>query len=215
MDAFNEHETRLKHPFSMMVAGPRRSGKTEFTRKLIVNSQNIIDKKIDRFIWFYANTQDELAKQLSHKVEFRKKLPDHDLEDEFSDNILTNTLIVLDDLMEEANKRSDIKSLFTRGRHLNISVLFLTQNLFHQGKNNRDISLNTDYMVLFRNPRDISIVNHIGKQMGDVVLMKDAYKKATESPFSFLLVDMRCDSDDRLRFRANIFDDFQVVYRKV
>ena len=37
-----------------------------------VNSQNIIDKKIDRFIWFYANTQDELAKQLSHKVEFRK-----------------------------------------------------------------------------------------------------------------------------------------------
>ena len=70
-------------------------------------------------------------------------------------------------------------------------------------------------MILFRNPRDVSIVNHIGKQMGDIVLMKEAYKKATEHPFSFLVVDMRCDSIDRLRFRSNVFDKFQIVYEKV
>ena len=215
MEAYSEDDIKFKHPFSMMIAGPRRSGKTEFTRKLILNSETLIDEKIDRFVWFYSSTQDELVKSLSHKVEFRKKLPAHDLEDEFSEGTMERVFVVIDDLMEEANKRSDVKSLFTRGRHLNVSVLFLTQNLFHRGKNNRDISLNTDYMILFRNPRDVSIVNHIGKQMGDIVLMKEAYKKATENPFSFLVVDMRCDSIDRLRFRSNVFDEFQIVYEKV
>ena len=215
MEVYSEDDIKFKHPFSMMIAGPRRSGKTEFTRKLILNSETLIDEKIDRFVWFYSSTQDELVKSLSHKVEFRKKLPAHDLEDEFSEGTMERVFVVIDDLMEEANKRSDVKSLFTRGRHLNVSVLFLTQNLFHRGKNNRDISLNTDYMILFRNPRDVSIVNHIGKQMGDIVLMKEAYKKATENPFSFLVVDMHCDSIDRLRFRSNVFDEFQIVYEKV
>ena len=186
MEVYSEDDIKFKHPFSMMIAGPRRSGKTEFTRKLILNSETLIDEKIDRFVWFYSSTQDELVKSLSHKVEFRKKLPAHDLEDEFSEGTMERVFVVIDDLMEEANKRSDVKSLFTRGRHLNVSVLFLTQNLFHRGKNNRDISLNTDYMILFRNPRDVSIVNHIGKQMGDIVLMKEAYKKATENTVSIV-----------------------------
>jgi len=33
-------------------------------------------------------------------------------------------------------------------------VLLLTQNLFHQDTNSRDISLNAKYLVLFKNVRD-------------------------------------------------------------
>ena len=59
MEVYSEDDIKFKHPFSMMIAGPRRSGKTEFTRKLILNSETLIDEKIDRFVWFYSSTQDE------------------------------------------------------------------------------------------------------------------------------------------------------------
>ena len=47
--------------------------------------------------------------------------------------------------------------LFTKGsQHRNISVVLITQNIFHQSKNYRDISLNTKYLVLLKNVRDRS-----------------------------------------------------------
>ena len=57
-------------------------------------------------------------------------------------------LIILDDLLNEVYSK-DVCDLFTKGsHHRNISVLLLTQNLFHQGINCRDISLNAKYLVL-------------------------------------------------------------------
>ena len=64
--------------------------------------------------------------------------------------------------MENASNRSDVTALFTHGRHEDVSVIFLTQNLFHKGKYTRDMSLNTDYMVLFKNVRDASVITHLG-----------------------------------------------------
>ena len=61
-----------------------------------------------------------------------------------------NNLIILDDMMDEATQDNRISRLFTRGRHDNLSDL--KQNLFH--KNQREISLNPDYMVIFKKLRD-------------------------------------------------------------
>ena len=63
-----------------------------------------------------------------------------------------NNLIILDDMMDNATQDKRVSQLFTRGRHDNLSVIYLTQNLFH--KNQTEISLNSDYMVIFKNPRD-------------------------------------------------------------
>jgi hypothetical protein len=40
--------------------------------------------------------------------------------------------------------------------HRNISVMYIVQNLFHRGKHHRTIGLNAHYMVVFKNPRDVS-----------------------------------------------------------
>ena len=61
-------------------------------------------------------------------------------------------VIILDDLMDETSKRFKVPQLFTQGRHDSLSVIYLIQNLFH--KNQRTLSLNSDYMVIFKNPRD-------------------------------------------------------------
>ena len=63
-------------------------------------------------------------------------------------------LIILHGLMDEASQCLKITQLFTRARYDNLSMIYLTQNLFH--KNQRGLSLNSDYMVIFKNPRDDS-----------------------------------------------------------
>ena len=64
-------------------------------------------------------------------------------------------LSFFDDQMIDAGKDQRIVNLFTRGsRHHNLSVIYIVQNVFHQGKASRSISLNSHYLVLFNNPRD-------------------------------------------------------------
>ncbi len=120
-------------------------------------------------------------------------------------------LIIIDDLMEEASKRSDVKHLFTRGRHEDISVIFLSQNAFHKGAHFREMSLNTDYFVIFKNVRDASTISHIASQMNTTRFLPLAYKDATMGKYSYLLCDLRSDTDERVRYRANIFDDERVI----
>ena len=164
MHIVDAEDLKLKHPCTVLVAGPRRSGKSEFTKKLILQSDKLFDKKIEKFIWYYQGVvQPELYSSLSGRVHFIQGLPDYNIEENFPGD--TRILLVFDDLMYEASSRADIKALFTRGRHRNLSVIFLTQNLFHQGKHSREMSLNSDYLVLFKNPRDASIVTNLARQM--------------------------------------------------
>ena len=64
------------------------------------------------------------------------------------------SLIILDDLLQQVYSK-DVCDLFIKGsHHRNIRILLLTQNIFHQGTNCRDISLNAKYLVLLKNVRD-------------------------------------------------------------
>ena len=75
-------------------------------------------------------------------------------------------LVVTDDLMHELSNDQRITNLFTKGcHHRNLSVMFTLQNIFHRGKELRDMSLNCNYLVVFKSPRDSSQVNHLARQM--------------------------------------------------
>ena len=55
-------------------------------------------------------------------------------------------LYIIDDMMGE--KDAFIAKLFTKkSHHGNHSVIYNVQNLFHQSKDNRTISLNVSYLV--------------------------------------------------------------------
>ena len=60
-------------------------------------------------------------------------------------------------------------------------MLYLVQNLFHKNKESRTISLNSQYMVVFKNPRDASQMSHLARQMypGRVKFVQEAFKDAT------------------------------------
>ena len=70
-------------------------------------------------------------------------------------------------------------------------VFFLTQNLFHAKQ--RVISLNADYIMVFRNPRDGSQFGHLAREVmpQNTKFLNWAYKEATENPHSYLLLYLK------------------------
>jgi ABC-type dipeptide/oligopeptide/nickel transport system ATPase subunit len=93
-------------------------------------------------------------------------------------------LIILDDLLTQVHSEK-VCTLFTKGsQHRNISVILITQNLFHQGPYCRDISLNTKYLVLLKNTRDKKQFSHLARQVypENSKSLYDSYLDATEKP---------------------------------
>ena len=116
---------------------------------------------------------------------------------------------MFDDLMTEAKCDQRIADLFTKGsHHRNISVVYLTQNLFPQGKACRDIILNTQYMVLFNNPIDRQQVATLARRIypsTSAVFMK-RFERATSYPYGHLVIDLKSDTAEKDRLHTEIFD---------
>jgi hypothetical protein len=65
------------------------------------------------------------------------------------------SLIVIDDLTRDATNSEDVCELFVEGsHHRNTSVACILQKSFSKGKENRTMSINAQYIVLFKNSRD-------------------------------------------------------------
>ena len=77
-------------------------------------------------------------------------------------------------------------------------MLLLTQNLFHQGTNCRDISLNAKYLVLLKNASDKNQFLYSARQAypEDSQSLYDAYREATRQPHGYLILDFAQDTDD-------------------
>ena len=103
-----------------------------------------------------------------------------------------NSLLVLDDMMSQCSNDQRIADLFTRGSHHNgISVLYLTQNLFPPDKFSRTISLNSHYVIIFRNRRDSLGICTLAKQMfpGHTNYLMESFRDAMTKPYGYLLID--------------------------
>ena len=114
--------------------------------------------------------------------------------------------------MNEASNSFNVTQLLTLGSHDNISLIYLTQKLFH--KNQRVLSLNSDYMVIFKNSRDNSQFATIARQIrpDNVKFLMWAYKDAISSLHSYFMLDLKPDTEERFRVQSNILDYPQHVY---
>ena len=192
------------HPFSMLISGGRKAGKTEFTKSILRYSNKMVNEPIKRIVWCYSKHQPDLLKELNEinkDIEYVEGIPS-DINNEFDRN--TTNLIILDDLMDEASKDERIAQLFTRGRHDNLSVIYMTQNLFQ--KNQRNISLNSDYLVIFKNARDQSQIQHLARQFmpANSKFLIWAYQDATKQAHSYLMLDVTPTTDDRFRVMSKV-----------
>lgn len=124
-------------------------------------------------------------------------------------------LFVIDDSMLESQNKT-MASLFTKGcHHQNISVIFITQNIFHQSKYARDISLNFSHLVIMNNPRDRLQFQHLARQLypENSRTLSNIYRDITQEPFSYIYIDLNQNTHPLLRFRSDIFNkNYTTVY---
>lgn len=203
---------QFQHPFSMIVSGPSGCGKTTFLSKLLDNISWMIKPSIAKIIWCYSENN-SIPKTDFKEIQYAQGIPD------FIDNVKNEPLlIILDDLMNNSDN-SKISELFIKGsHHRNISVILVTQNIFHKGVHSRDISLNTKYLIVFKNPRDQQQFQYLARQIypeKSKDLLK-IYKEATSTPHNYLLIDLTQEISDTLRFRTNIFSkNYCIIYCKI
>jgi hypothetical protein len=201
-------DVRLKHPFTCTVAGPSTSGKTWFVFRLIKHVDRLIVPAPKKILYCYGEFQPSFSE--FPEVEFHEGLPDVSRFDGRQ-----RVLLIIDDLMNEADQ--NVCNLFTKlSHHRGVSVVFITQNLYHRNRFVRTMNLNTHYIVMFKNPRDANQVTTLARQMypGRSKFMVEAFKDATKNPYGYLLIDLKPETDERYRIRTNIFpdDDRQYVY---
>ena len=132
---------KLQHPFTLIVAEANSCGRSTFVIRLIECREKICDIVFDNIAWYHIENN---APHHLKNVSFVKDVPD------FANPENVPAIVVLDDLMVSADS-TKVSELFSKGsHHHNISLVLITQNLFHQISSSRNISLNSKYIVGLR-----------------------------------------------------------------
>lgn len=199
----------FKSQSSLMIVGPSNCGKTYFTSRLLKHKDVMFTENICNVLYCYSVWQvafDKMSQDVEN-IQFHQGIPDDALIKRFTEDKLHN-LVILDDLMVEFLQDKTAYKLFTMGcHHLNLSLIFITHNMFQQGPHSRTISLNANYFILFRNIRDCMQVRSLNRQIfpGKNSTLIDAYQDATSKPHGYIIIDFTPNTDDVFRLRTDIF----------
>ena len=116
-------------------------------------------------------------------------------------------LIAFDDMIADmiSNKKlnSIVTELFIRCRKLNISLVFIIQSYFKVPKDVRKDSSHF-FIMKIPNKRELQqiAINHSSDiNTKDFI---EIYRKCTDKPYSFLVIDTTLPSNNPLRFRKNL-----------
>lgn len=199
-------------PFTLLISGSSQSGKTNLTFNLLKMKNDLFSKKTSKTILFYKKYQDIYSVMLKNKIINEMIEIDDKMitENEFVKLISHyknkgGSLCIFDDCMEYVDENSS--KIFTKiAHHENCNVIFITQSLYIDNKYYRMMSKNANYMIVMKNPRDVSHIRTLASQMGlDIKLLLSAYKDATKTSYSYLLIDFHPTTPEHIRLRSNIF----------
>lgn len=212
------YDLRLKTPFTYLVAGPSKSGKTTHIFNILRCRDDLLNTNNNpasvNIIYYYNHWQDIFSEIQSENIvtDWVQQLPTiqdiRDRTEHFRD--IGGSIIIIDDFAQHVNQ--DIADLFTVLSHANnISVFLMTQNIFQRNPVFRTISLNSSYISIHKNPRDSSQIVHFAKQFapGNSKYIVEAYKACTKKPYSYMLFDHNQDTPDIIRVRSDILPNEQ------
>ena len=198
---------RFHTPASLMVTGPSGCGKTVFTTKLLLNNADLFAQAPKSIHYCYGSWQKGYDLLKKGGVKFHEGIPDSD---SLPNWFPQGGLLVLDDLMDECGNDKRVLDLFTKhSHHQNITVIYLCQDLFPNGKFAKTISRNAHYIVAFKNPRDQLgmrnlLLQSFPTQWSEVL---DTFRKVTDRPFGYLLLDLHPTSQDDQRVLSHLLKE--------
>ena len=205
------YDRTWKKNFKVFVAGPSSCGKTIFSCDTIQNWPLISRQAFHAIIYCWNKWQP--------KYEDMRQLVTHWVKDDESmiskiKSIARGqpVLIIFDDAIK-SESLPEIANLFMiGGRHSNMSMMFLTQRMFDSDKSFMQISRNSDYFVVFKNPRDASEIGRLAQQLtpGKRGLLP-IYEEATKDPWSYLFIDLTQECPPAVKYTSHLFDENGVV----
>ena len=207
----------FQHPSTMVLAGPTMCGKTRMLMKML--ARHAIQPPPQRIVLVYGEWQDAYDEQealgeagVVLRTEFVKDF-DAALYETLDPSV--RKLVILDDQMENDSVHKSKKGghhlskYFTQGaHHRNLTVIYIVQNLYHQDRSMRTITLNSHYLVLFNIPRDKTQVRTLGQQMypNNPKFLPAAYDDATQEPYGYLVIDLRPNTSNLTRIRTKVLE---------
>jgi hypothetical protein len=201
---FENHHIRLQMPFTLLVSGPSSSGKSTLVFQIIKHRNQLTDRKIQEILFVLPeNHKISLPSYIKNDkaVSIHHGLPDLN---KFNERKIPY-LLVLDDMMSEVNEQMML--LFSRiSHHKDVSVIMLSQNFYYNNKFYRSISLNCQYVILQRNPRNPQQISILANQLfpSDRQFLIDSFNDATKQPYKYLLLDFTQRCPNQLRIRTCI-----------
>ena len=199
--------------FKAFLAGKSNSGKSTLLFE-ILKTKNIFNEIFHCITYHFSEEQElfEKMKKTIPNITFIKGLPK-----DIKKHGNSHCLLIIDDLLAEAANSDLILDLFLKkSHHLKKSLFLLTQNLYYQGKYFRNLSLNCDYFIIFKNPRDQSQIATFSRQMfpNNSTLLSDIYTAVTyDTPYGYVYLDMTKKKKDCLRIWTNITTKRPLVFK--
>src|SRR6266699_2533385 len=175
-------DMRLHMGSCMMVSGPHTSGKTVFIVSLIDHAREMFDIMPFKVFWCYGHHTALHDKLKSRNYNMIQGIPSN------FDFVTPNSIVMLDDLMVASKNNESVTNLFINAaHHVPCFVIWQSQNLFPKGAEFRTRQLNSQYLVIFKNVRDVRQIQYLENQMyphSKHFLVK-AYNDATQKPYTY------------------------------
>ena len=204
-----ERNAEFRTPFTCLLAGPSQSGKTSTVFNILRDRHELFDVPPDNIFYFYQHWQPSFTPFFREGIvtEWLQELPTMKVLTEKTEPFKNaeGSIVVIDDFMGELNQ--DISNLFTIFCHSNrVSVFLMSQNVFAKTPVFRTISLNSQYVFIFKNPRDASQITNYAKQFapGNTQWVVDSFREATRAAYSYLMFDHHQLQKEDIRVRSHI-----------
>ena len=199
------YDVGLKENFKLFISGPSRCGKTFFVADLLQNIQTFAKQPPSLVIYIYKVWQskfDEMNNVVHIFLEDQK-----DIVDKIKEYATGAPILIVFDDMINSSSLSELAPLFTvDARHMNMSLVFLTQRMFVNDEYFRQISQNCDYFIIFKNPRNSSEIRTLAQQItpGSLHLI-NMYIEATKEPFSYLFINLTQECPPDVKYLSQFF----------
>ena len=206
------------HPYRILIIRGSGTGKINALLNLIHNQPDIDkiylyakDPYEDKYQYFINKRERVGISHLNDPKAFIEYSNDmHDVYeniDNYNPDKENKLLIVFHDMIADMINNKKLNSMvtdpFIRCRKLNISLVLISQSYFKVPKG---VRLNTTHIFVMKIPNRIEYQQIAISHSSDIDFKDfiNIYKKCTDKPYSFLVIDTTLPSNSLLRFRKNL-----------